>query len=37
MSKYEKDWPTCLFLVGQMHLYPFVYFHFDATDLLKLY
>ena len=37
LSKYKKTInPLVLFHGSQMHLYPFVYFHFHAKDLLKL-
>ena len=31
----KKAVPLFLFLVDQIHLYPSVYFHFHAPDLLK--
>ena len=37
LSKYKKTVPLFTFLEGQMHLYPSVYFHFHATDLLTQY
>ena len=33
MSKYKNTAPQLS--IGQMHLYPSVYFHFHGTDLLK--
>ena len=34
MSKHKMNAPHFIFHKGQMHLYPFVYFHFHSTDLL---
>ena len=33
----RKTAPLFVFLKGQMHLHPSVYFHLHATDLLKQY
>ena len=36
-QKKKKKKKKILFIEGQIHMYSSVYFHFHATDLLKLF